>query len=186
MVFPNSGASPARKCRTTAARSVRYVPGPMKAPAPPRLLFGQRPAQGCLLRELLVAGTATLALSCGAEGPHEGVQLVGASSVVSQSGALHVSVASAPSPLPVRGKNQIEFDVVLADSGIPADGLGMRMVPFMPAMGHGSPQQPTAIALGDGRYRFHDVILSMPGLWELRTTISGTESDYVAPRFDVR
>lgn len=111
---------------------------------------------------------------------------IGQTSLVSDSGALRIEVASAPSDAPVRGSNSIYFDVSASESGEPVVGLAMHMVPFMPAMGHGSASEPSSSDLGSGRYEFDDVLLTMPGVWELRTTIDGTESDYVAPRFDVR
>jgi len=111
---------------------------------------------------------------------------LGETSLTSQSGALHVEVASAPSESPIRGSNSIYFDVSASDGGAPVLGLAMHMVPFMPAMGHGSASEPSSSELGAGRYEFDDVLLTMPGVWELRTTIDGAESDYVAPRFDVR
>lgn len=110
---------------------------------------------------------------------------IGDTSLVSQSGTLHIDVASAPEAVPTRGSNSIYFDVSLNDTGAPVEGLTMHMVPFMPAMGHGSASEPSSSELGSGRYEFDDVLLTMPGVWELRTTIDGSESDYVAPRFDV-
>jgi hypothetical protein len=59
------------------------------------------------------------------------------------------------------------------------------MVPFMPAMGHGSSTVPTIASLGSGKYGVDDVVLAMPGMWELRTTISGEASDYAVPRVEV-
>jgi hypothetical protein len=110
---------------------------------------------------------------------------IGDTSLVSRSGALHIDVASAPKDAPIRGSNRIYFDVSATDGGEPVDGLAMHMVPFMPAMGHGSGSEPSSSELGAGRYEFDDVLLTMPGVWELRTAIDGTESDYVVPRFDV-
>jgi hypothetical protein len=111
---------------------------------------------------------------------------IGDTSLTSQSGALHIEVTSAPNDSPIRGSNRITFDVSAKDSGEPVPELVMHMVPFMPAMGHGSASEPSSSDLGSGRYEFDDVLLTMPGVWELRTTIDGTEPDYVAPRFDVR
>jgi hypothetical protein len=110
---------------------------------------------------------------------------IGETSLTTQSGALHIEVASAPNESPIRGSNRIYFDVSGSDGGEPVEALTMHMVPFMPAMGHGSGSEPSSTELGSGRYEFDDVLLTMPGVWELRTTIDGAESDYVAPRFDV-
>ncbi len=111
---------------------------------------------------------------------------IGATSLTSESGALHIEVTSAPNDSPSRGSNRIYFDVSAEDGGEPVEGLAMQMVPFMPAMGHGSGSEPSSSDVGSGRYEFDDVLLTMPGVWELRTTIDGAQSDYVAPRFDVR
>lgn len=110
---------------------------------------------------------------------------IGDTSLVTQSGALHIDVESAPGDAPIRGSNSIYFDVVAVDGGSPVAGLAMHMVPFMPAMGHGSSSEPASSELGGGRYEFDGVLLNMPGVWELRTTIDGTPPDYVAPSFDV-
>jgi hypothetical protein len=60
------------------------------------------------------------------------------------------------------------------------------MVPFMPTMGHGSGVAPKVTERGGGRYQFYPVRLSMPGEWELRTTLDTEPEDYVAPGFVVR
>lgn len=70
-------------------------------------------------------------------------------------------------------------------TGAPVDELELVMTPFMPAHGHGTPQEPSVTPLGNGSYRFDDVLLPMPGLWELRTTVSGPLTDFFAPRFEV-
>ncbi|HEV8551203.1 MAG TPA: FixH family protein [Polyangiaceae bacterium] len=102
---------------------------------------------------------------------------------VSASGALRVELESAPAEVPARGANAITLTVVRTDGGGSVDGLSMSMVPFMPAMGHGSPAVPSFSALGGGRYRFENVVLTMPGVWELRTAITDPEPDSVV--FDV-
>lgn len=133
-----------------------------------------------------VSALAFLALVAGCSGDGAANDAgIGDTSLDSTSGALHVEVTSEPSSAPVRGSNRIYFEVSANDTGEPADGLVMQMVPFMPAMGHGSSSEPSSSELGGGRYAFDDVLLTMPGVWELRTSISGTASDYVAPRFDV-
>jgi hypothetical protein len=94
-------------------------------------------------------------------------------------------MTSAPESKPIRGANQIELQIHATDTGVPVDGLEVSMLPFMPAMGHGAATHPQASALGNGRYQVDNVSLPMSGLWELRTTISGAQSDYVAPRVEV-
>jgi len=113
--------------------------------------------------------------------PHGGA----ATSVLSDSGALHLTLRASPEDVPVRGNNQLALDVRRADSEEPVEGLSLSMVPFMPAMGHGSSVVPRCSEQGGGHYRCDDVVLAMPGLWELRTTFGGTASDSVVFRFDV-
>ena len=127
-----------------------------------------------------------LALAAGCSG--SGAQPAssrGATSLLSDSGALQLTLRSSPDTLPVRGDNQIDLTIARADTGEPVTGLSLSMVPFMPVMGHGSPVVPQFSDEGAGAYRFDDVVLTMPGLWELRTTIDGAESDTADFRFDV-
>lgn len=105
--------------------------------------------------------------------------------VTSDGGALLVTIASEPAERPVRGNNRITFHIESTSTGEPLDDLELEMAPFMPAHGHGSSQEPALTPLGDGRYRFDDVVLTMPGLWELRTTVAGPITDSFAPRFEV-
>lgn len=84
-----------------------------------------------------------------------------------------------------RGSNSFEVQLRDASTGAPATGLEMSLVPFMPAMGHGSGVSPTISSLGDGHYACSQVLLNMAGRWQLRTTISGARSDYVAFEVDV-
>jgi hypothetical protein len=136
-------------------------------------------------RHFLALVLLNLVAMSGCSSPSGADESVGMTAVVSQSGALRVTVKSSPGAAPVRGTNQIELAVEAVDTGLPVDGLVMSMVPFMPSMGHGTAIQPRTSALGAGRYEFANVVLTMPGLWELRTTMAGALSDYVAPRFDV-
>jgi hypothetical protein len=104
---------------------------------------------------------------------------------LTKSGTLRVALGSSPERVPVRGDNQIELSVTRVDTGDPVEALTLAMVPFMPVMGHGSPAVPSFSDEGGGDYRFDDVVLTMPGLWELRTTITGAETDSVTFSFDV-
>ena len=105
--------------------------------------------------------------------------------VVSESGALSVTWNCISGDGPARGSNRFELLIESTRDGSPIDGLTLAMVPFMPAMGHGSSTVPTVRAIGEGRYEADDVVLPMPGVWELRTTISGAESDYAVPRVEI-
>ena len=86
-----------------------------------------------------------------------------------------------------QGNDTVEFTVDDAQ-GQPQDGLSLAVVPFMPAMKHGTSVVPTVTAAGQGRYVAANVVLFMPGTWELRTTITGAvgaASDTLAPAFEV-
>jgi hypothetical protein len=98
----------------------------------------------------------------------------------SDTGAIHVDVRLAPSQPPARGLSTVELTVERA-SGEPVDGLDLDIVPWMPAHGHGASLRPSVTPKGGGKYLVSDVNLFMPGRWELRTTISGSVSDHVAP-----
>lgn len=104
----------------------------------------------------------------------------------SETGALRVALHASPGGVPVRGKNTVALDVVRVDADEPAAHLSLSMLPFMPAMGHGSSVVPRCSEEDSGHYRCDDVVLAMPGLWELRTTFSGAEADSVVFRFDVQ
>jgi hypothetical protein len=129
---------------------------------------------------------ATLALA-GAGCASQGVDLdtgplVQVADATTRTGAYDVAVL-AHSPTPVRGNHTVQL--VLTSAGAPADGLALTIVPWMPAMGHGTSITPTVTPLGGGAYQLDDVNLFMPGLWELRTTIASPE-DYAAPAFEVQ
>ena len=81
-----------------------------------------------------------------------------------------------------RGENSIELCVIEAETGHPALDLRLELLPFMPAMGHGSSAVSSSVATIDGCYAFDGVVLSMPGTWELRTTIQGKISDFASPK----
>jgi len=90
-------------------------------------------------------------------------------------------VYSAPDPL-VRGPSSIEL---VATSATPP-GLSIAMVPFMPAMGHGAATIPTITDEGGGVFVATDVVMAMPGTWQLRTTISGACSDAIVIDVEVQ
>ena len=108
--------------------------------------------------------------------------LVQVAEAQSTTGAYDV-VVLAHSPTPVRGNHTVQL--VVTSAGAPADDLALTIVPWMPAMGHGTSITPTVTPLGDGAYQLDDVDLFMPGLWELRTTIASPQ-DYAAPSFAVQ
>jgi hypothetical protein len=93
---------------------------------------------------------------------------------------------SAPDPL-VRGPASIEIVATDLATHAPKTGLAIAIVPFMPAMGHGSATSPTVVDHGGGVYVADDVVMAMPGTWQLRTTIGGGAcSDSVVVDVDVQ
>ena len=102
--------------------------------------------------------------------------------MLSQSGALRAELSANAIE---RGSNSFEVYVRDANSDAPAAELELSMLPFMPAMGHGSGMSPTITSLGEGHYECAGVLLNMAGRWHLRTTITGARSDYVAFEVDV-
>ncbi len=103
----------------------------------------------------------------------------------SDEGRFEVELRSLPASPPVRGDNRIELRVLDADTGSGIEGLAIDMVPFMPAMGHGSGVDPSSTEVGDGGYELYPVRLSMPGRWELRTTLGDADPDTLTPTFEV-
>jgi len=104
---------------------------------------------------------------------------------VTESGELDVVMRAESGTEPVRGTNTLHLEVTRVSTGDPVDGLALSIVPFMPSMGHGSPSEPRVESEGAGSYRVDDVVLPMPGLWELRTTITAPSTDYVLFKVDV-
>lgn len=94
--------------------------------------------------------------------------------VTSEAGALTLAVRTSPSQPPTRGRIAVEYTVIAG----PAEELDLEVIPWMPAMGHGTSTTPVVEAAGGGRYRVTGVELFMPGRWELRTAISGAVTDH--------
>lgn len=94
----------------------------------------------------------------------------------SKAGDFEVTLYSSPTRVPVRGENHVRValdlrqdeDVVVTPS----------LVTFMPAMGHGSGVSPKLTSVEDDRsYTFENVVLNMPGRWELRLTLESEHDD---------
>lgn len=102
----------------------------------------------------------------------------------SASGELHVALYTLPAETPVRGKNQVLLEVTPM-GGSREPELDIQLTTFMPAMGHGSGKVPKLVAIEAGRYTFENVVLNMPGLWELHVAVSGDVEDEFTFQFDV-
>ena len=69
------------------------------------------------------------------------------------------------------------MQVALSGPSGALDGVDVKLVPWMDAMGHGTSITPAVTAEGDGQYLLTDVSLFMPGAWSLRFTFSGPVND---------
>jgi nitrogen fixation protein FixH len=95
--------------------------------------------------------------------------------VTGDSGNLDAAMYSSPDP--IARVSSVEIVVTDAASGAPVDGLSVAIVPWMPSMGHGSSTVPTITAQGGGVYVATNLILFMPGEWQLRVSANGPVSD---------
>jgi YtkA-like protein len=102
----------------------------------------------------------------------------------SESGALSITLAPA-SGAPTVGTGSFEMTVTGPDGGAPPDGLDIQVVPWMPAMGHGTAPA-TVSSMGGGKYLLGDVYLFMPGTWELEISFSGAVTDHADPTFEIQ
>jgi hypothetical protein len=103
--------------------------------------------------------------------------------VTSDSKTLHVELGA--SPPPVVGTNTVELTVTRVADGALQDGLTVDVVPWMPAMDHGT-SSPTVTPEGEGKYRVSELYLFMPGTWVLKTSFSGPVSDHAEPEFEIQ
>jgi hypothetical protein len=103
--------------------------------------------------------------------------------LMSDSGALRIEVRYAPDP-PTVGSNAVE--IVFTDAnGAVQPGLGLGVVPWMPAHGHGTSIDPVVTETAPGTFVATPVYLFMPGSWELRMTTSGTVDDTAKAAFEI-
>ncbi len=100
--------------------------------------------------------------------------------VTSASGTLQVAVYTNPQS-PTAGNVAVRYFISETASSQPVDGLSLAVVPWMPAMGHGTSVVPSVSAAGGGVYNLSNVYLFMAGQWQLRTAISGGATDSVTP-----
>jgi hypothetical protein len=105
---------------------------------------------------------------------------------MSDSGKLQIEASTGPDQPPTRGVSTVSLDISDATTGEPADGLEVAVVPWMPAMGHGTSVKPAVEAKGNGRYVVSRVNMYMGGKWDLRITISGAATDSATLHFSIR
>lgn len=177
--------------RGTAARRLCAVGGSREAATKYRIARRpsrhQTPLTDMISTRLSAALGFLLALgstACGgSERTSEGLDASDA--LKSQSGAYLVRYTPIPDP-PVTGKNQLTLDLARATGGAVADAT-LEVTPWMPAMGHGSPVQPTVQDLGGGEYSVDDLDYTMPGRWEVKIALTDADVvDQVVIELDVR
>jgi hypothetical protein len=132
---------------------------------------------------LLFSGALCLVgIGCSSAGPPEttGFGTTPLVTTPSTHGTLSVAVRTSPQP-PTVGTDESELTITSATTGDPVDGLSLSVVPYMPAMGHGTSVVPSVTPLGNGKYLVSNLELFMAGEWELRTSVTGPVTDSVNP-----
>jgi hypothetical protein len=84
-----------------------------------------------------------------------------------------VAITATPSADVHRGANN--FTLKLAVGATPLGASQHTVVtvsPWMPAMGHGAPYDPTVTDKGSGTFSVDDAEFEMPGTWELRVKVT--------------
>jgi len=68
----------------------------------------------------------------------------------------------------------------------PVDDLTLEIIPEMPTMGHGSPNNENPVSIGDGHYQ-GQVNFTMAGPWTVTVKVSsdGAEIGHVVFEFDI-
>ncbi|HVV49118.1 MAG TPA: FixH family protein [Polyangia bacterium] len=95
--------------------------------------------------------------------------------VASASGQLTIQIWWSPLQ-PTVGYDAAQLAITDA-TGAPVTGLGLTVVPFMPAHGHGASVEPTITETAPGVYVATPLDFFMAGNWELMTAISRPAGD---------
>lgn len=103
--------------------------------------------------------------------------------IASDSGQLTIAVRYAPDP-PSVGTDAALLTFTDAN-GTTVSGLGLTVIPWMPAHGHGTSVNPTITETAPGQFLAMPLYLFMPGSWELRMTITGTVDDTAKATFEI-
>lgn len=106
--------------------------------------------------------------------------------LTTESGSLRVEVRTLPDQPPTRGDVTMQLSIRDVQTGVPEVGLGLKVVPWMPAMGHGTSIKPTIFESSPGIYQLDHLILFMPGTWQIRTDFEGSVSEHVVPTLEIR
>ena len=95
-----------------------------------------------------------------------------------------LEVTHTPNP-PVSGEHQLEVLLMNAAKTDVVRDATISLEPYMPSMGHGIGEEPSAVNVGEGAYTI-DFSYTMPGEWELRLVItSALGTDAVSPLYEV-
>ena len=129
------------------------------------------------MRPPALALAALFALACSSSPPTT-TTFPDAPYVMTMSGDYHIELRTAPSQPPVRGA--IDALLSVSDSSGVASGRAIELTPWMPAMGHGSSTTPIVTPREAGDYLVTNLVLPMPGTWELRVTIDGAEQSVLS------
>ena len=134
--------------------------------------------------KLSLCVAASVALACGSPATQTGFGDAPIETITSDGALAQVAVWAAPSPL-LRGNSTIKLVLTDPRTNAPLDDADVSIVPWMPAMGHGSSIVPTVTSEGDGVYVVSDLVLIMPGTWELRLQLGGALQDTVTVNVSV-
>jgi len=104
--------------------------------------------------------------------------------VPSSSGQLQIAVRWSPQS-PTVGLDAAELSVT-DSTGAPVDGLGLSVVPWMPAHGHGTSVLLDVSSSAPGVFVATPIDIFMTGSWELRLTTTGTVDDTATATFTVQ
>ncbi len=84
-----------------------------------------------------------------------------------------VAITSTPTGAVHRGTNSFSLKLAVGSAAPSSkEHTTVEVTPWMPAMGHGAPSDPTVTEVGPGTFTVEDVEFSMPGTWELRVKVS--------------
>lgn len=106
--------------------------------------------------------------------------------LMTDSRQLLVAVRTAPQQPPTRGVVGMQLTITDATSGVPQTGLALKVLPWMPAMGHGTSVSPAVTESAPGIYILENLVLFMPGTWQIRTEWDDPAPTHVTPTLDVR
>lgn len=85
---------------------------------------------------------------------------------------LHIQVTIAPDP-PAMGKHTLTIQVT-DEAAQPVTGAAVTVHATMPAMGHGSTEEPVVTDKGAGKYEATPLTFQMPGTW--RVTVKASKA----------